>query len=124
VVRVGERHCALPIDIVRETMRPLPIEAVAGAPAFLRGSALIRGAATSVIDLGTLLDGAPGTLGRVVTLRCDRALALAVDDVRGVLEVEAGAPMLSAATLSALAVIDLQLPVLLARGTTLPGGDA
>ena len=50
VVMVGARACAIPLDHVAETMRPLPIEPVAGTPGFVRGVSVIRGAPTPVVD--------------------------------------------------------------------------
>src|SRR5271155_6034274 len=55
VVFAGAYSCALPIGHVVETMRPLPTEPVAGAKAFVRGLALIRGAAVPVIDLAHVI---------------------------------------------------------------------
>lgn len=83
--RVGDRLCALPLAEVVETMRPLPVEAVAGAPGYVPGVAIIRGHALPVIDLGALLGAGGARTGRFVTLRvADRQVALAVDDVVGV----------------------------------------
>ena len=51
IVMAGARACAIPLDYVAETMRPLPIEPVAGTPGFVRGVSVIRGAPTPVVDL-------------------------------------------------------------------------
>jgi purine-binding chemotaxis protein CheW len=85
VVRVHTRACALPLAHVIETMRPLPIETIAGVPSFVRGVCIIRGAPTPVVDLGVLL-GAPGGDGnRFVTVRLgDKQVALCVDAVLGI----------------------------------------
>jgi purine-binding chemotaxis protein CheW len=85
--RVGTRLCGVPIEHVAETMRPLPVEPVAGMPAFVRGLSVIRGAPVPVVDAAALLsEGAPeGLPGRYVTLELgDRRVALAVDEVRGI----------------------------------------
>jgi purine-binding chemotaxis protein CheW len=37
VCRVATRICALPVGVVIETLRPLPLEPIAGAPAFVTG---------------------------------------------------------------------------------------
>ena len=86
VVRVGNRACAIPIEHVGETMRPLPIEPVAGMPVFVRGVAVIRGIPTPVIDLGALLSGtlSPQVPRRLVTLKLKgRQAAVGVDAVVG-----------------------------------------
>src|SRR6185436_6230529 len=48
--RVGGLLCALPLEHVEETMRPLAIEAIAGGPAFVRGLAVVRGAPIPAVD--------------------------------------------------------------------------
>ena len=71
VVTVGARACAIPLQHVAETMRPLPIEPVAGTPGFVRGVSVIRGAPTPVVDLRALLENVPNsvTYGRFVTMK-------------------------------------------------------
>jgi purine-binding chemotaxis protein CheW len=89
VCRVGARLCALPLAQVVETMRPLATSPVAGAPGFVSGVAIIRGAPVPVIDAGALLGGGAGRAdaGRLVTVRVgSRHVALAVDAVLGVRE--------------------------------------
>ena len=54
VCRVGERRCALPLDAVIETMRPLPIHPVTGVTEAVLGVCIIRGLATPVLDLAVL----------------------------------------------------------------------
>jgi purine-binding chemotaxis protein CheW len=86
IVRVGTRVCAIPVPHVGETMRPLPIETVAGMPSFLSGVAVIRGEPVPVIDLQALLEGATNRTPprRFVTLKLgDRRAALAVHEVLG-----------------------------------------
>jgi purine-binding chemotaxis protein CheW len=88
--RVGSRICAVPAEEVSETMRPLPIEALAGAPDFVLGLSVIRGAAVPVIDAGKLLGAAVSTPPtRFVTIRAgERTAALAVDGVVGIVSLE------------------------------------
>lgn len=86
VVRAGKRACAIPVQHVAETMRPLPIEALAGTPGFVRGVSVIRGAPLPVLDLKALLEGndAASAYGRFVTVKVDeRRFALGVDAVVG-----------------------------------------
>lgn len=86
VVTVGALACALPLQHVAETMRPLPIEPVAGAPRFVRGVSVIRGVPTPVVDLKSLVGNGEhsATYGRFVTLKLgERRVALGVDGVVG-----------------------------------------
>src|ERR1700733_14675484 len=92
--RVRARLCALPLAHVVETMRPLPVEAMAGAPRCVRGLAIIRGAPIPVVDVAELLgEGSVQTdtgtrsqpAARFVAVKvADRGIALAVDGVLGV----------------------------------------
>lgn len=83
--RVGLRRCALPLHVVIETMRPLPIEPVPGAAAGVLGVAIIRGVATAVLDMASLFDQRSVAPKRFVTVRTgERVVALAVDEVIGV----------------------------------------
>jgi purine-binding chemotaxis protein CheW len=81
-------------------MRALPVRIFLGAPPFVRGVAVIRGAPTPVVDLGTLLGERLESQregGRLVVLRLGaRQLALRVDAVMGV-------RLLPAETLTAVA---------------------
>ena len=86
VVMVGARACAFPLRHVAETMRPLPIKAVAGTPGFVRGVSVIRGTPTPVVDLKALLENSENSpsYGRFVTLKLDdRRVAIGVDSVVG-----------------------------------------
>jgi purine-binding chemotaxis protein CheW len=90
VVEVRGRFCAVPSGRVIETMRALPVEPIAAAPAYVLGVALIRGAFTPVVDLGLLIGTHAGTARRFVTVRTAAAsVALAVDAVAGVRELDA-----------------------------------
>jgi len=86
VVMVGARACAFPLHHVAETMRPLPIKAVAGTPGFVRGVSVIRGIPTPVVDLNALLENSANSAsyGRFVTLKLDdRRVVIGVDSVVG-----------------------------------------
>jgi purine-binding chemotaxis protein CheW len=85
LVRAGGWICALPITDTVETMRALPVRALAGAPSFIRGVAVIRGALLPVVHLASLLGTAgPLNSGRFVTVRTESGLcALHVDAVIG-----------------------------------------
>lgn len=85
--------CALPLTHVVETMRPLPVEPLAGAPSFVKGVALIRGTPTPVVDLGAFF-GTPNELAeRFVTVRAgDRQVAISVNAVLGIRDIDAVLP--------------------------------
>ena len=86
VVMVGARACAFPLQHVAETMRPLPIEPIAGTPGFVRGVSVIRGVPTPVVDLKALLENSDNSpsYGRFVTLKYDaRRVVIGVDSVVG-----------------------------------------
>lgn len=89
VIRTGTHICALRLRDVVETMRPRPVEPVAGAPEVVRGLSIIRGAPVPVIDLGTLLGvGERSVPRRFVTVRTGaRTVALSVDAVLGVRDI-------------------------------------
>ena len=83
---VGARACAFPLQHVAETMRPLPIEPIAGTPGFVRGVSVIRGLPTPVVDLKALLENSDNSpsYGRFVTLKYDtRRVVTGVDSVVG-----------------------------------------
>jgi purine-binding chemotaxis protein CheW len=86
VVMVGARACAFPLHHVAQTMRPLPIQPVAGTPACIRGVSVIRGLPTPVVDLNALLENSDNSsrFGRFVTLKLEgRQVAIGVDSVLG-----------------------------------------
>ena len=86
--RVGGLLCALPLEHVEEAMRPLAIEAIAGAPSFVRGLAVVRGAPIPVVDAASLISGVASHPSRFVTVKAGtRRIALAVDAVVGVVEI-------------------------------------
>jgi purine-binding chemotaxis protein CheW len=58
--RVGSLLCALPLDDVVETMRPLPVKPLAGTPPYVRGVTVVRGVPVPVVDLAVLLGEGPG----------------------------------------------------------------
>lgn len=92
VVKARGWSCAVALTDVVETMRPLPVSRVAGLPDFVAGVAVVRGAAVPVVDLGRLLgSGAEIPPTRFVTARAGgRTIALAVDEVRGIRQLEPG----------------------------------
>jgi purine-binding chemotaxis protein CheW len=129
VCRSGSLLAALPIRDVVETMRALPVEPVAGAPPYVAGLSIIRGAPVPVIDTALLVSGARGRAARLVTVRAAaRIIALAVDEVIGIAGFAADAlsqlpPLLRDAatdTIAALGALDAELVVLLRNGRIVP----
>lgn len=91
VVRTGSQLCALPLAPVIETMRPQPLQAIAGIPSFVLGLAVVRGVPTPVVDAAALLGAGPESTApsRIVSLNVGgRQFALAVDAVLGVRHVD------------------------------------
>jgi purine-binding chemotaxis protein CheW len=91
VVMVGARACAFPLHHVAETMRPLPIQHVAGTPGFVSGVSVIRGTPTPVVDLKALLENCENipSYGRFVSLKLeDRRVVIGVDSVVGLIHLD------------------------------------
>ncbi len=85
VFRVERCLCAIPLESVVETMRPLPIERLATPPEFVLGVAIVRGAPLPVVDLGRLLGGQDARPTRFMIVRTgSKQIALTVGDVLGV----------------------------------------
>ncbi len=128
LVRVARRVCVLPLGDVIEVMRPQPLVALAGAPDYVRGLAVLRGAATPVLDLAALLDGRPSAAPRrLVLVRAGaRRVALAVTEaigVRGSLPASEALPPLvrdAALALEAVGTIDHELMLVLAAARLVP----
>jgi purine-binding chemotaxis protein CheW len=131
IVTTGRHTCAIPLHHISETMRPLPVEPLAGTPRFVRGASVIRGAPTPVVDLGALLErGENGhACGRFVTVKAGvRRVALAVDAVVGVRSLDSARleelpPLLrdaDADLIEAIATSDMQLLVVLRTGRIVP----
>jgi len=128
--RVGARYCALPIEHVEETMRPLPLEPLARMPPFVLGLSIIRGAATPVVHAGKLLAaGEATTPARFLTLKVgERRVAFAVDAVLGVRDLASRAlsdlpPLLQEAgdeVVSAIGTLDSDLLLLLRSARVVP----
>lgn len=89
LVRAGRQLCALPLEHVDETMRPQPVHAVAGAPRFVRGLAVIRGVPVPVVDAASVLGDEALHPARFVTIRTAHGrVAFAVDHVLGVSRID------------------------------------
>lgn len=131
VVRCGSTRCALPAQSVVETMRPMPIEPLAGAPAGVRGVSRVRGEPVPVVDLGAAFASPVEARDRLVLVRAGaRHVGVLVDDVEGVRRFAASQqstlpPLLSHASgwgASGLAVVDQGLMVTLSAARLVPDG--
>ena len=131
LVRAGGRVCALPLAAVVETMRPLRVEPLAGAPDFVLGLAIVRGAPVPVVDLGACLSGERGPAGltRFVTLRLgERRVSVALEAVIGVRSLDRaaleGAPALlgdgRSGAIAAIGRLDRELLLVLDAARILP----
>lgn len=125
---VGRRICALSIRHVRETLRPLPVEPAARAPAFVLGTTLWRGVPTPVVDTGVLLgDGPIADPTRLVALHTEdgRPVGLLATTVLGVrtLGVQGTLPLLAddREVVAAVGRLDHQLLTVLRAGRILAG---
>lgn len=112
VCRVGGLLCALPFEQVVESMRPLPVESLPGAPPFVRGLSMIRGVPVPVVDLAAALGTGNFTdPTRFVSIRVgQRHVALAVEGVLGVRDLPASSlrelpPLLGEAGAGVIAAI-------------------
>lgn len=132
ICRVQTRLCALPMQHVVEIMRPLPIEAMAGAPAFVRGLIVLRGEPVPVVEAARLICHATSRPGRFVSLVVgERRVVLAVDQVIGVRHVSADTlhalpPLLGDAGadyVDAIGLLDEQLLLILRAARLLPELD-
>jgi purine-binding chemotaxis protein CheW len=129
IVGVGTLRCALPLALVVETTRPLPLCPLAGAAEFVLGTSVIRGEPVPVVDLAGLLGAAPARPARFVVVRAgERRVALATDAVIGVrdIAVETMAPvppLLAVArpdAAMALGVLDRELLLVLQTAHIVP----
>ena len=90
VFRAGSLLCALPLDEVVETMRPLDVRPLAGTPPWVRGISIMRGVPAPVIDVARLLTGEAGAVARYVAVRTERGpVAFATGPVLGIRRVDA-----------------------------------
>jgi len=91
-VRLGDAEYGLPMERVREVLRPPPVTRTPFPPPDVLGVIHLRGALLAVLDLGTRLRGRPSAApGRMVVVSSGAGrerLALRVDRVTGVVETD------------------------------------
>ena len=91
VFRAGTLLCALRLDEVAETMRPLVTRPLAGSPPWVLGISILRGVPAPVIDVARLLTGDSADVARFVAVRTERGpVALATGEVLGIRTATAG----------------------------------
>ena len=121
--------CALSLEHVTETMRPLDVKPMAGVPSFIQGLAVVRGVPTAVVNAASLLTGEASAPTRFVTVRTgSRCIALAVDAVLGVIEISPDLvrtlpPLFQSAALDAVAATgasDAELVLILRSARLVP----
>jgi purine-binding chemotaxis protein CheW len=136
VCQAGALRIGVPLADVVEVLRPLAIEPLAGAPAYVRGVVVLRGRPTPVVDLAALLgettDEAPRRLLSVrveaSSGRAGAGAALAVRHVEGVRAVPLAAlgglpPLLrnrETDVVASLGVVDSRLLVVLREARIVP----
>jgi len=85
VFRAGSVLCALRLDEVIETMRPLAVRPLSGTPAYVCGVTIMRGVPTPVIDVARLVGGESAEVARFLAVRTERGpVALATGPVLGI----------------------------------------
>lgn len=86
VVTSGGEAFGIPVEQVREVVRPLGLKSVPGAPAIQAGMVNVRGAIVTVLDLRALRTGERAvTPGSIVLLQHGaRSIGLTVDSVQDV----------------------------------------
>ena len=93
VFRAGSLLCALQLDDVIETMRPLAVRPLAGTPAYVRGVTIMRGVPTPVIDVARLVGGESADFARFLAVRTERGpVAFATGPVLGIRNAFADGP--------------------------------
>lgn len=129
VFRANGHFCALPLQHVIETLRPLPITPLAGAPHYVLGLSVIRGLPVPVVDAARLLGAAKSAPSRLISVVTgERRIALAVDSVLGVRRLDPQSqhivpPLLLEAgdgVVESLGLLDAELMLVLESARLLP----
>jgi purine-binding chemotaxis protein CheW len=130
VCDLGSYLCGLSLTYVTETMRPLPVNTLVGAPSFVLGMAIIRANAVPVVDVAQVLGGEQADAGRFVLIKVnERAVALAVATILGIRTISDESlhqlpPLLDGAggeVIAELARLDSEMLVVLETSRLLPG---
>ncbi len=87
VVRTADIRLAVPLESVRDVMRPLPLTALPGTPDWVAGVANVRGDIVTVIDLAAFLElGEPAARRGLVIVQGNDGCVLGalVDEITGI----------------------------------------
>jgi len=130
ICRSGAELCALPVEHVVETMRPLPTQPIPDMPPYMLGVAIIRGAPTPVVHVAKLLgQEAQKRPTRFVSIKLGvRCMAFAVEDVVGIRTLDtavmADIPLLLQAVdsnhVTAISILDAELLLVLQSARLIP----
>ncbi len=129
VFRAGSLLCALQLNDVIETMRPLAVRPLAGMPPYVRGVTIMRGVPAPVIDVARLVGGEPAEVERFLAVRTERGpVAFATGAVVGIRNATADGSAQHAAVLTGasrrlvagVAMIDTEPLLLLQSMRVLP----
>jgi purine-binding chemotaxis protein CheW len=123
--RVALHRCALPLEHVVETMRPLPLEAWPGASPAAGGFAVVRGERMPILSLSDWFAPGVSKPERFIIVRtAERTVGIAVDEVMGVRELATPPahlkPLLGYASAQAASVIDDDIRAALAAAYVVP----
>jgi purine-binding chemotaxis protein CheW len=126
IATIGTTLCAIPIEFVVETMRPLPVEPLGTAHDFVAGLTIIRGVPLPVVDTARLLGMGGGVSARFVVVRVgERKAALTFDNVVEVRrfapnELRELPPLLAANAVAAIGAADAALLLVLEASRAIP----
>ena len=129
VCRAGAQLCAVPLEHVVEVMRALPIKPVSGAPRYVCGLCIIRGAPVPIVDTGLLVGDRATACERLITVKTgSRTIGLAAEAVLGIWAIGADRldqlpPLLRDAateTIAAIGTLDAELLFFLRTARIVP----
>lgn len=129
VFRAGSLLCALGLDQIIETMRPLAVQPLAGTPAFVQGLCVMRGVPTPVVHVARLVGGGDAPVSRFVAVKTGRTpMAFATGPVLGIRHVTpddstdapAGPRNVSVPVVTGVGAIDTEPLVFLDGAAVLP----
>ncbi len=76
---VGDREYGLPIMVIQEVVKKIPVTLLPAAPRFMQGIINLRGRVTPVLDLRHLLDDGMGVQDKFVVICRHKCLQIGLD---------------------------------------------